>query len=79
MPGWATATSSKSPRKSSRFHAKGSSPARNRNSSGQDESIYLAPLDEILAKKSTLADDMLSLWNGRWKGDIDQVFEDYKY
>jgi glutamate--cysteine ligase len=51
----------------------------NRNSSGQDESIYLAPLDEILAKKSTLADDMLSLWNGRWKGDIDQVFEDYKY
>jgi glutamate--cysteine ligase len=49
------------------------------NSSGQDESIFLAPLEEILAKKATLADDMLSLWHGRWKGDIDMVFEDYQY
>jgi glutamate--cysteine ligase len=49
------------------------------NSSGQDESIFLAPLDEMLAKKATLADDMLSLWNGRWQGNIDMVFEDYQY
>jgi glutamate--cysteine ligase len=49
------------------------------NSSEQDESIFLAPLDEMLAKKATLADDMLSLWNGRWQGNIDMVFEDYQY
>jgi len=49
------------------------------NSSGQNESIFLAPLDEMIAKKSTLADDMLSLWKGRWAGDIDNVFEDYQY
>jgi len=54
--------------------------ARNRlNSSGQDESIFLAPLDEILAKKATLADEMLALWNGRWDQDIDKVFEEYQY
>ena len=54
--------------------------SRNRlNSSGQDEGVFLAPLDEMIAKKSTLADDMLSLWKGRWAGDIDQVFEDYQY
>jgi glutamate--cysteine ligase len=51
----------------------------NLNSSGQDESIFLAPLDEMLAKKATLADDMLALWNGRWQGDIDKVFDDYQY
>jgi glutamate--cysteine ligase len=49
------------------------------NGSGQDESIFLAPLDEMLAKKATLADDMLSLWHGRWNGDVDMVFEDYQY
>src|SRR5690606_15426992 len=54
--------------------------SRNRlNSSGQDEGVFLAPLDEMIAKKSTLADDMLSLWKGRWAGDIEQVFEDYQY
>jgi glutamate--cysteine ligase len=49
------------------------------NSSGQNEAIFLAPLDEMIAKKSTLADDMLSLWKGRWAGDIDNVFVDYQY
>jgi glutamate--cysteine ligase len=50
-----------------------------KNASDQDESVFLAPLEEILAKKSTLADDMLALWDGRWKHDIEHVFEDYKY
>ena len=49
------------------------------NSSEQDETVFLAPLDEMIAKKSTLADDMLSLWKGRWAGDIDKVFDDYQY
>jgi len=49
------------------------------NASGQDETVFLAPLDEMIAKKSTLADDMLSLWKGRWAGDIDKVFDDYQY
>ncbi len=49
------------------------------NVSGQDESLFLAPLDEVIAKKSTLADDMLALYQGRWQGNIDKVFEDYQY
>ena len=49
------------------------------NSSGQDETVFLAPLDEMLAKRSTLADDMMSLWKGRWHGDIEAVFDDYQY
>lgn len=49
------------------------------NSASQDETVFLAPLDEMIAKRSTLADDMLSLWKGRWAGQIDAVFDDYQY
>ncbi|MCQ1854688.1 glutamate--cysteine ligase [Neorhizobium galegae] len=49
------------------------------NGEGQDESIFLQPLDEVLAKKTTMADDMLSLYHGRWNGSVEPVFEDYQY
>ncbi len=44
-----------------------------------DESIFLAPLDEVVAKKATLAEDLLSLYNGRWNGSVEPVFEEYQY
>jgi glutamate--cysteine ligase len=49
------------------------------NGEGQDESVFLAPLDEVLAKKATLSDDLLMLYNGRWNQSVDPVFEDYQY
>jgi len=49
------------------------------NGDGQDESLFLAPLEEVLAKKSTLADDLLMLYHGRWNGTVDPVFEEYQY
>jgi glutamate--cysteine ligase len=54
--------------------------ARNRlNGDGVDETIFLSPLDEVLAKKSTLAEDMLALYNGRWNRSVEPVFTDYQY
>ncbi|QRM54439.1 glutamate--cysteine ligase [Sinorhizobium sp. BG8] len=54
--------------------------ARNRlNGDGVDESIFLAPLEEVLAKKATLAEDMLALYHGRWGGSVDPVFTEYQY
>jgi glutamate--cysteine ligase len=54
--------------------------ARNRlNGDGQDESIFLQPLMEVLAKKQTMADDMLALYHGRWNGSVEPSFEDYQY
>ena len=50
-----------------------------RNGDDVDESVFLAPLEETLAKKATLADDMLSLYHGRWGGSIEPVFTDYQY
>ncbi len=53
---------------------------RNRlNGDGIDESQFLAPLDEVLAKKATLAEDLLALYNGRWNGSVDPVFAEYQY
>lgn len=49
------------------------------NGDGQDESLFLASLDEIIAKKTTLADDLLMLYNGRWNGSVEPVFDDYQY
>ena len=49
------------------------------NSEGQDESLFLAPLEEVLAKKATLSDDLLMLYNGRWNQSVEPVFEEYQY
>ncbi|TCL75777.1 glutamate--cysteine ligase [Rhizobium sp. BK251] len=49
------------------------------NGEGQDESIFLAPLEEVLAKRATLADDLLMLYHGRWNGSVEPVFEEYQY
>jgi glutamate--cysteine ligase len=49
------------------------------NSEGQDESLFLAPLEEVLAKKATLSDDLLMLYNGRWKQSVEPVFDEYQY
>jgi glutamate--cysteine ligase len=54
--------------------------ARNRlNGEGQDEQVFLQPLDEILAKKKVLAEEMLSLYQGRWNGSVEPVFDEYQY
>ncbi|MGF0537172.1 glutamate--cysteine ligase [Agrobacterium sp. ES01] len=49
------------------------------NSEGEDESVFLASLDEIIAKKATLADDLLMLYNGRWNQSVEPVFAEYQY
>lgn len=49
------------------------------NGDGQDESIFLQPLEEILVKKRVLAEELLVLFNGRWNGSVDPVFDEYQY
>lgn len=53
---------------------------RNRlNAEGQDETVFLSTLDEVMAKKTTLAEDMLSAYNGRWNQSVDPAYEEYQY
>jgi len=50
--------------------------ARNRlNSSGDNETGFLSPLDEIVARGKVPAQDMLDLYHGEWGGDINRVYE----
>jgi glutamate--cysteine ligase len=46
---------------------------------GRDESSFLDVLEEIVEAGRTPADDLLALYHGPWKGDIDRVFRDFAY
>ena len=50
-----------------------------RDSYGRDEAIYLAPLDHGVATGTTLADELLAHYHGRWGGKVDPVFKEYAY
>jgi glutamate--cysteine ligase len=50
-----------------------------RDRSGADETVYLAPLDEIVARGKTRAEEMLEKYNGPWRGSVDPVYEEYAY
>ncbi len=49
------------------------------DSTGQDESSYLNPLREIAESGVTPAEEMLSRYEGSWKGSVDPVFQEHAY
>ena len=49
------------------------------NPAGQDEGIFLDPLDRIVETGITLADEALALYHGAWNGSVDPAFERYAY
>ena len=44
-----------------------------------DETSYLAPLDEIAESGVTPAERLLELYNGAWRGEVRNVFEEAAY
>ena len=46
---------------------------------GEDEAIYLAPLEEIVASGITPAEKLLHEYQEEWRGDIDEVFRRHAY
>jgi glutamate--cysteine ligase len=50
-----------------------------RNASGDNETGFLAPLQEIAETGRTPAEELLEAYHGRWNGDITKVFEEYGY
>ncbi|TPQ46632.1 glutamate--cysteine ligase, partial [Prosthecomicrobium hirschii] len=45
----------------------------------ENETVYLAPLEEIVATGETLAERMLRQYEKDWNGDVNQVFAEYAY
>lgn len=53
---------------------------RNRlNRDGYDETDFLAPLEEIVARGTTSSEEMLKAYHTRWGGSIEPVFMEYAY
>ncbi|MDR1828765.1 MAG: glutamate--cysteine ligase [Methylobacteriaceae bacterium] len=44
------------------------------NSGGDDETVYLHPLEELLERGRTLAEDKLEAFYGRWHGSLTPLF-----
>ena len=50
-----------------------------KNRDGYDETNFLAPLDEVVARGTTAAEEMISAFHTRWGNSIEPVFLEYAY
>ena len=46
---------------------------------GQDESVFLEPLQRIVQTGKTTADDMLALYHGRWAESVPPIFNEFAF
>jgi len=46
---------------------------------GRDETRYLRPLQEIVARGITPAEELLEKYRGPWKGSVEPIFDEYAY
>ena len=46
---------------------------------GRDETRYLRPLQEIVARGITPAEELLDDFNGPWNGSVDPIFFELAY
>jgi glutamate--cysteine ligase len=46
---------------------------------GRDETRYLRPLQESIARGLTPAEELLAKFHGEWSGSVDPIFEEYAY
>jgi len=52
---------------------------RRLNADGNDETIYLAPLDRAVASGRAPADELLAKWQGEWQGSFVPLYRDHAY
>jgi glutamate--cysteine ligase len=46
---------------------------------GRDETRYLRPLQEFVARGITPAEELLEKYNGPWQKSVEPVFDEYAY
>jgi glutamate--cysteine ligase len=56
------------------FSAQGLARRRRLDIGGRDETRHLAPLDDIVARGRTLAEDLIEKFNGEWGGSVEPAF-----
>jgi glutamate--cysteine ligase len=50
-----------------------------RDAQGRDETQYLEPLEAIVERGKTPAEELLEKYRGAWNGSVDPVFREYAY
>ena len=46
-----------------------------KNARGEDETVHLRLLEDILLSKKSQSDHWLDLYRGAWQGDLTKIFE----
>jgi glutamate--cysteine ligase len=49
------------------------------NAGGEDETKYLEPLEDLVSRGSTPAEELLAKFHGPWGGSVEPVFTEYAY
>jgi glutamate--cysteine ligase len=62
-----------------RICAKGLSRRKRLDRNGRDETRYLRPLEESIARGITPAEELLEKFHGEWGGSVDHIFDEYMY
>ena len=52
---------------------------RRLNAGGEDETKYLEPLDDLVSRGITPAEELLTKYHGPWGGSVEPVFSEYAY
>jgi len=52
---------------------------RRLNAGGEDETKYLEPLEDLIARRTTPAEELLAKYHGPWGGSVEPVFDEYAY
>ncbi len=50
-----------------------------RNAQGHDEAQFLEPLDDVVRRGKTPAEDLLDKFHGAWGGSVEPVYQEYAY
>jgi glutamate--cysteine ligase len=62
-----------------RFATRGLARRRYLDRNGRDETRYLRPLEESIARGITPAEELLEKFHGAWNGSVEPIFEEYAY
>jgi glutamate--cysteine ligase len=52
---------------------------RKQDRAGHDETRYLRPIQEFVARGITPAEELLEKFHGPWKGSVDPIYKEYAY
>jgi glutamate--cysteine ligase len=62
-----------------RLAAKGLARRKQLDGNGRDETRYLRPLEESIARGITPAEELLEKYFNEWNSSVDPIFDEYAY